>query len=292
MNKLSHDTVTQSDIKEYLKSYSDFSFELQVLKKFVSLGFQCKHGGTYEDPITGKSREFDIRALLQQKGIRVHLSIECKNLRKSFPLVVHCLRRIENECFNELIHTFEPRTPTQRVGGISIPVPSVFLEHSRSVRVAKFSLYKKDEFVAKSIDQVGKRQDNGEIKSTNMEVFDKISQAINSSVDLITEAHYLDTNESPFYLTLVLPVLVIPDFSLWQVKYNHDGSQMGEPEQIAHVSYYIGKIWTVGDKIDQLSHTLTHLEIVTNSEIPNFIDNYLNTHIDSCSAIIRRIRKV
>ncbi len=288
MSKLSPDPVTQSDIKKYLNSYSDFSFELQVLKKFTDLGFECSHGGTYEDPMTNKSREYDIRALLQKKIIRVHLSIECKNLRENFPLVVHCLERKENESYNELIFTFEPETPTQQIGSISMPIPLAFVEFSQSIKVQQFSLYKKNQFVAKSADQVGKRNDNSEITSTDGEVFDKISQAINSSIDLITEAHYLDTNISPAYLTLVCPVLVIPDSSLWQAKYSDTGEQIGEPEQINHVSYYIGKDWTVGDKNHSLNYTLSHLEIVTFSEIQNFVGKYLGDYVKLCSAVINR----
>ena len=72
MRKLSPNSITQSDIAEYLNGYSDFSFEIKVLKKFTNLGYECEHGGTYEDPVTGKSREFDIRALIQKEFVRVH----------------------------------------------------------------------------------------------------------------------------------------------------------------------------------------------------------------------------
>jgi len=287
MSKLSANPVTQSDIKKYLGNYSDFSFELRVLKEFIELGFECAHGGTYEDPVTGKSREFDIRALLQKGRIRVHLSIECKNLRENFPLIVHCLKRKENESYNELIHSFEPRNNTQQVGPISLPIPGLS-ESCKSIRVQQISLYPKEQFVAKSADQIGKRQDNGEITSTDGEVFDKISQAINSAIDLISEAHYLDTSVFPFYLTLVCPVLVIPDLSLWQAKYSDDGEQIGEPEQINNISYFIGKGWTVGGKLDSQQYTLSHLEIVTYSEIKNFVETYLGDYIKLCSAVINR----
>jgi hypothetical protein len=167
-------------------------------------------------------------------------------------------------------------------------LPSAFIEFSRSIKVQLFSLYPKEQFVAKSADQIGKRQDNDEITSTDGEVFDKISQAINSSIDLISEAHYLDTDVSPVYLTLVCPVLVIPDLSLWQAKYSDDGAQIGEPEHINHVSYYVGKGWTVEDKLNPLHYTLSHLEIVTYSEIQNFVEKYLGDYINLCFDVINR----
>jgi hypothetical protein len=288
MSKLTSGPITQSDVKEYLKNYSDFSFELRVLKEFVDLGLECSHGGTYEDPITGKSRQFDIRALLQKEYVRIHLSIECKNIRENFPLVVHCLKRKVNESYNKLIITHTPQNKTQQIGSISIPLPSVFQKTSCSIKVSQHSLYPKDHYVAKSSEQVGRRQNDNEITSTDGEVFDKISQAINSAVDLISEAHYLDTSISPFYLTFVCPVLVVPDLSLWQAKYSDDGAQVGEPEQIKNISYYIGKDWTVGDKINSLNYTLSHLEIVTYSEIKNFVEKYLGDYIELCFAVVHR----
>jgi hypothetical protein len=54
MSKLLTDPISQSDIEEYLKDYSDFSFELNVLNELQNLGLMCQHGGTYNDPLTGK----------------------------------------------------------------------------------------------------------------------------------------------------------------------------------------------------------------------------------------------
>ena len=52
-------------------------FELRVLKELTDLKLNCQHGGAYDDPITGKSREFDIRALMYgDEFLRVHLSVE------------------------------------------------------------------------------------------------------------------------------------------------------------------------------------------------------------------------
>jgi hypothetical protein len=194
---------------------------------------------------------------------------------------------LQKSSYNELIFTFEPKNPTQQVGPISLPLPSAFMENCRSKRVQQFSLYPKKHFVAKAVDQIGKRPD-GEITSNDGEVFDKISQAINSSIDLIYEAPYLDTDIHPVYLTFVCPVLVVPDSSLWQVKYSNDGEQIGEPEQIRHISYYIGKEWTVNGGLQPLTYTLSHLEIVTYSEIQNFVEKYLGEYVTICSDIANR----
>lgn len=85
MAKLKDEKINVQDVNEYLEKYSDFSFEIKVLKKLVSLGFQCEHSGTYEDPTTKKTREFDIRAwkidqLGKKTTFRFCLAVECKNL--------------------------------------------------------------------------------------------------------------------------------------------------------------------------------------------------------------------
>lgn len=280
MSKLRSDPIIQADIEDYLNDYADFSFELQVLKELTDLGLQCSHNGTYDDPITGKSREFDIRALLQDRFIRVHLSIECKNIRDNFPLVLHCMKRRESESYNELIHTFEPK------GGDPL-VPPAFQEFSESISVSQTTLYSKDNYVAKSADQVGRREHNNEITATDGGVFDKISQAINSAKDLIEEAHYLEINETS-YLTFVCPVLVIPDSVLWQVKYSTDGAHGRIPEQVNHISYYIGKEWTVGGKFDSLTYNISHLEIVTFSQVKTFVEEYLRGYVEICNAVVGR----
>jgi hypothetical protein len=274
-SKLKSDAIKQSDIEEYLNDYSDFSFELRVLKELTDLKLECQHGGTYEDPVTGKSREFDIRALMYgDESIRIHLSVECKNIRDNFPLVVHCIKRKKDESYHELVHTYDPKNKYDSSELRSLAL----LEKARSITEWNDTPYLEGAYVAKSADQVGRRHD-GTIEATDGGVFEKISQAINSSRDLIDEANDLYSEDSD-YLTFICPVLVVPDSTLWQVNYSDDGARIASPVPISHISYFIGKVWSVGGKLHSLSYSLSHLEIVTFSEIKNFVGKYLNDHID------------
>lgn len=275
MSRLLTKEIVQSDIEEYLSDYADFSFELRVLKELNDLGLHCKHSGTYDDPLTGKSREFDIRALLDKHSKRFHLSVECKNIQNHYPLVMHCLKRSLNESYNEVIHTFEP--PPKKVGSFTLAGPDILKEFCKSIRFeGKQSLYKESEYVAKSSDQVG-RHINNTITASDGGVFEKISQAINSAKDLIYEARNLDTKGGKSYITVVCPVLVVPDSVLWQVNYSDDGAMVGSPNQVNHVSYYIGKDWTLRT-LPALSYTLSHLEIITFSQIKPLIENYFGSY--------------
>ena len=128
MAKLKDTAISKEDINEYLQNYSNFSFEIYALRKFISAGFSCQHAGTYEDPVTKKTREFDIRArkyieLDAALHLNICFSVECKNLRDNFPLVVHCMPRDESECYLDLIWSSDPNhyfPPYQRSQRISI----------------------------------------------------------------------------------------------------------------------------------------------------------------------------
>ena len=276
MANLSNDPITESDIEEYLNGYSDFSFEIQVLNKFLEFGFTCEHGGVYDDPVTDKSREFDIRALYNKGAMRLCLSIECKNLRDNFPLILHCLERKRSESYNEVICTFDPEKLSEN-SGVIIPAQQEFF---RVVRLkTSNTLYPPHEYVAKSADQVGRKQQDKSITSTDSGVFDKISQSINSAYDFVSEAQYLKiTNHS--YFSLIFPVLVVPDNTLWQAKYDNQGVRQGKPELIRRASYFIGKEWWTGGT-QSLTYSISHLEIVTFTELESFVKNYLLEYLDN-----------
>jgi hypothetical protein len=268
--KLNVDPITKSDIAEYLDKSSDFSFEIKVLQKLTSLGFSCEHAGTYEDPITKKTREFDIRArryLINEPNFKLNisLSVECKNLKDNFPLVVHCMPREESECYLDLIWSSKPE-----------PCLSPFLEYSMRVPLENAdSPYEKLTAVGKSSDQVGRAAHNSDLISNDGDVFDKISQAINASYDLIKEAHYA-AEEKTDVVTLVIPILVIPNDRLWSVWYKRTGQIEREPTLDGNVEYYIDKSWLTGQSTNeyQQRYYLSHLEIVQIDSIREMIEKY------------------
>ncbi|MDM8541087.1 hypothetical protein QUF90_08360 [Desulfococcaceae bacterium HSG9] len=270
MAKLYQEPIKKHDIEEYLDQYSDFSFELKVLNLLNQMGFECEHSGIYEDPITKKTREFDIRATKSFGFRHVKLSVECKNFRENFPLVAHCCKRKQDESYhNVLVNKHVDKNKSILTG----KDPSSIMKRLSSPH----SLYKKDEFVAKSIDQVG-RTANG-ITSNDGSVFEKINQAIHSAYDLIAKAHYKDQGIDG-KVELVLPVLVIPDDRLWVVKYDQEGNMLGNIELCNHLTQYVGQKWKVGYVGDNYLfndfawYTLSHLEIITVSSLKSILENY------------------
>jgi hypothetical protein len=278
MANLKDTPITKADIEEYVNGYSDFAFEIFVLKELNSLGFSCEHAGTYEDPVTNKTREFDIRA---KKVIsddldcktQIFLSVECKNLKDNFPLIVHCLPREENECQFNLICASAREKNEFRSNLLSASALPKIGDRAKSVRLSgDKSPYRKRQAVGKSLVQLGRRVHDRQLTGNDSEVFDKMSQALNASYDLIEEAHYA-AGDGVNVISAVVPVIVVPDNRIWTVHYNHKGEIERGPTIEGNVEYYIDKSWNIID-FGPRWYNLSHLEIVQISHLSEMIKKY------------------
>ena len=287
MAKLREKAIGASDLLEYLRAFSDFSFELQTLELLRLLGLECSHGGLYSDPVTGKPREFDIRAIARTERRTVRLSIECKNLRSNFPLLVSCVPRSEVESYNDYIFLEDTNSVdyirtagrTSRATTHTVTGPD--------------GLYKIGESVGKSLAQVGRsgERDNP-IVATDSGVFEKWAQCLSCANDLVEQAYRAELqSESLPRITAIVPLLVVPDGQLWRVQYGPNGEMHSEPEQTQHCSYFVGKQYTFPNMTGVLSYRISHIEIVTHQGLANFVRDCLNNE-DAMAATIFRNSKV
>jgi len=167
MAKLKDETIGLDDLKEYLASASDFAFELEVLKTLRELGFECQHGGTYEDTQTSKLRQFDLCASIKLGYANLYLAVECKQIGANFPLLVLRVPRRAEESFHDTLLTID-RKRRRLPGSVAIPAMET---RGEAIRVAdRNSLYPRDEPVGKSCAQVG-RDNNSNITGTDSDVF-------------------------------------------------------------------------------------------------------------------------
>jgi hypothetical protein len=249
MAKLKSDPIDVSDLVDYLDSTSDFDFELRCLQQLAKIGYECDHSGSYDDPITNKPRQFDIRARRQASDLQVLCAVECKNLKPHFPLLVMCTNRSRREAFHELI-SVSPNENGGRLHRIS----------------SRWTGYKENLLVGRSLAQVGRSID-ASITASDSDVYEKWSQAIASSHLLAQEAHQANPNRHGV-ISLVLPVLIVPDGTLWRVNYDQSGKRIGPPEQANRCSFFVGR------KIGGLV-TLSHLEIVTFSGINELLSEII-----------------
>jgi hypothetical protein len=254
--QLKDEAISSSDISEYLKSEDDFAFELQILRSCQVGGFDVQHGGAYQDPVTRKDRQFDIRLMGRKDRRVVKLAIECKNLKPNFPLVVSRIPRLAEECFHDIVISLSQNS---RPTGKTV----------RKIRAYGTGVvFQKGDFVGKSTAQVG-RAKNGEIVAGDAEVYEKWSQALGSAFDLVSSSAkdytIADANAAA---TVVFPVLVISDGTLWVVDYASDGQQLSEPRQRDHCELYLAKTF---DAVD-FQYTASHLLIFTKTKFDGYLD--------------------
>jgi hypothetical protein len=272
MAKLKPDAITDADLIEYLNKYSDFAFEVKVLNSLVASGFHCEHGGTYDDPATSKPREFDIRATKTfYNRLFLRLAVECKNLKENCPLLVSCLPRRRDEAFYEVVYSVDPATDPIDESKGTIPA---MLSISQTLRLNGFqTMYRADEPVGKSCDQIGRLQ-NGDLSGSDADIYDKWAQALSSAHDLT----WLACNDgrdraSDPALSTVFPIVVVPDGRLWVTHFDKDGNRVQDPKQVERCPYFIGRPYFHRGLISG-QMTLSHLEFVTYSGLTNFV-NYL-----------------
>lgn len=271
MPKLKVDPVCEDDLIEYLESSSDFSFELSVLKMLRDCGVSCEHGGLYEDPVTGKAREFDIRATKTISNYRVRMAIECKNIRDNFPVLVSCIPRHEYESFHQVALVSEPTSS----GYMAIANFHESRAKTLSIR-SEHSIYHINEPVGKSTAQVGRALD-GSISANDGELYDKWSQSLSSSVDLVSRVYWDgdEDDEEDCYLSLVIPIVVVPDSRLWFVLYDDNGNRTQAPRLTNRCSCFVDKDYEMGTKLAGTRMWISHIEIMTVEGLKAFIESHL-----------------
>jgi hypothetical protein len=121
-------------------------------------------------PITKRIRQFDIRAIRRQTNCGLTLAVECKNIRRSFPLLVTAVPRRKVESFHQMIVIHPQRGNATEIRRIDIP-----------------SCYESRQMVGKVVTQVGITKIN-ELTGDDSDTFERISQAINSAEELVVEA--------------------------------------------------------------------------------------------------------
>ena len=256
------DIITKEHLEEFIATQDDFALELYVYNLARELGFKPTHAGSYVDPNTGKARQFDVQASRAcGENFNVYFAIECKALRPSFPLLVSQIPRIRAESFLQIVRSIG----RGKNGSLALSPQTHRLTDGAS-------LYAMSEFVGKALSQVGFNGE-GKLHSRDSEVFEKWGQAIASSNQLINRAASLNCLlEEPSQNSAVLPVLVVPDGTLWIVNYSGVGDRT-EPVQAQETQYFIESTQTI-DANPPATFMLSHLHIVTKTGLENFLRRF------------------
>ncbi len=257
MPKLRADPISEADLVGFLDDCSDFGFEIRVHRELVRRGFASQHGGTYEDPTSGKPREFDIRAI-RMFGTRVlHLAVECKNLRVNYPLLVSCVPRRSGETYQCVIQSHTHGRPQ-----------IVRLENSHS-------RYRIQAPVGKSCAQVGRAAGTGDITAGDSGFYQKWAQALSSAEELIRQALSRKRQRSGIVIrTLVFSVVVVPNGTLWQCDFDEAGRRSAGPFATDHVSYFVDRTYTFPATLSSQEYSMSHIEFVTIDGLVKFVESF------------------
>jgi hypothetical protein len=273
-------TISSAEIKKVILTEDDFGHEMRVgsilnaiqtqivsQRHIERISVELELGGTYTDPSMGKPRQFDYRCKVDKidgstsKLNRDSLLIaaECKNLHPSSPLVITGRMRAENEAF----HTFVEWSSN---------------DGSKITKIGRSRLYPPGEFVGKNFLRV-KKDLKSQIKiDTQPDIYDRWSQAIHSSFDLARHAHATQTRlQCDRVRSIILPIVVVPDESLWRVSYNDDGKLADEPEKVDECLFFVGRKaeheLETGRKL--LLAVLSHIHFLTNKGLSVFLSRFL-----------------
>jgi hypothetical protein len=255
--------IASNDIKQIIATEDDFAYEMRVGRVLRGyLGSQTLQGGTYADPVSGKARQFDFRWLYQSGEFGLSLAIECKNVNPDSPVVISGRKRNESEAFHELVES-------RKGGRFRTNSGDIFLDVSAARVIRRItgnrSVYFPEAFVGKSLLQL-KKKEGKYSRTRDTEVYEKWSQALASAVDLVQAAGRnatLATNQHVF--TFVLPVVVLPDDSLWKIEYDINGKIIQDPQPANEIEFFVGHKALppveLGDSTDP--YVFSHLHFVT-----------------------------
>lgn len=235
--------ISASDIRSVVTKEDDFGHEMRVGHVIRSCSAaDVQHGGTYTDAVTQKPRQFDYRCWLRKGQTMLSLAVECKNLSPSVPLVVCGTARPDGESFHDLI---ESRNGTVQRPGATL----IGLSSATRRATGEASIYPPKEFVGKSLVRI-QTDKNPPVRTPDADVYDKWAQALSSAVDLAVSACAF-SKEFAFgkFLTAVLPVVVVPDDSLWRLAYAHDGTVSADPSIVTECELFVGREIPVGGPI-------------------------------------------
>lgn len=245
MKKRSTEPLTQPDLEQFLSRTSDFAFEMATLSELRKLDFVCEHAATYTDPVTEKIRAYDVRARRITGQRQVRLAVECKNIGPQSPLVVHATPRLAAEAY----HTLLVRHRSSSSGF-----------DFQNARRREESVYPEGEPVGRHTDQPAK-DSNNEFVSADSATYEKWLQAVNGSLDLLREASRAPLTGVQVHA--IIPMLVVPPGSLWQVDYSEDGRVMEAVRPVDRTTLILRHVWTVSATLAEVRFDFSHLEIVT-----------------------------
>jgi len=255
--------LTKDDIARYLSTRDDFDLELFVYRSLGERGILATHGGAYVDPVTGKSRQYDVLASKQHSHMgswQIALAIECKALSVEFPLIVSRVPRPETDSYHEVVESWGRAEMGERFA------------RAKKAQYGR-CLYRPNDLVAKKTSQLRWDEKRLQFGAGDSETYDKWSQALSSASGLVQHAIGAHTRwRQERYFTLILPALVVSDDAWWAVDYNVVGVRQ-DPTLVETAELYVDQEYCL---LSDEKYRISHLHIYTKKGFLGFLDELLS----------------
>ena len=252
--------LTPATLAEAVAGADDFGHEMRVRALLENNAGAVTHGWTYIDPVEGKPRQYDIRCALKHHSYPRHLqlAIECKNLALEAPLIISGTKRTRQEAFHDFV--VSDGTVGCRIGVM------------RDDRCN--ATYPQGHFVGKSVIRfksiAGKLTQARDLES---EIYNRWTQALASANDLCKQAGLAGSGQNAKVLTAILPIVVIPDGSLWVVDYDEKGNA-ATPCVSDSTTLFLNHEVVVQDRNNWMN--LTHIHFLTLTGLRSFLATLQN----------------
>jgi hypothetical protein len=262
--------ISGQDLRRYLETQDDFALELEAYRHALKFGFKASHAGLYDDAITNRRRQYDVQASYESGNRKIYLTIECKSLDPTYPLLVQRVPRPGNESFHQIMLSRgattshgTPREPQSWVG-------------AGLVMMSGTHLYDPQQSVGKSMKRIKVGADGG-FSATDSDVYEKYTQALTSMNELVqTGAHELRPQRaSPGLSRAFVPIVLVSDGALWVADYSASAQLISDPRpEPDETEFYLGWDYQLPNPqapAHVATFTISHLHIMTRRRLPRFL---------------------
>jgi hypothetical protein len=260
--------ISGQDLRQYLETQDDFALELEAYRHALGFGFKASRGGLYDDAKTNKRRQYDVRASHEWGNKKIDLTIECKSLDPTYPLLVQRVPRPGDESFHQIMLSRGSTTPygnlSEPQGWVGASLYKMFGTH----------LYDSQQLVGKSLKRV-KLTENG-FSATDSDIYEKYTQALTSMDELVQSAAVeMRPQRAEIFSRVFLPIVLVSDGALWVADYSASAQLIGDPRPEAdETTFYLGWNYDLHNQFDVIhpaTFTISHLHIMTRRRLPEFL---------------------
>ena len=159
-----------------------------------------------------------------------------------------------------------------------MPLARAFQPYLKTIHLTGGNyIYNVGEPVGKVVTQIGRDKQTNQFSVSDSEIYGKWSQALSSADDLVAlSTEDWRTTDLNARFSTTIPILIVPDGTLWRCAFDADGNRTIDPEKCERAQFFVGKEASYGKLMFACApFYLGHLEIVTFSGLGGLIKDLI-----------------